>query len=121
MIDAAVVGLGAMGSMALWRLAARGAGAAGFDRFSPPHDRGSSHGESRIIRTAYAEGAFYVPLIREAFTLWRELEADSGTTLLTMTGALMIGRRDGGRVGGALASCAAPGREHGVLCGDEAA
>lgn len=121
MIDVAVVGLGAMGSMALWRLAARGVAAAGFDRFSPPHDRGSSHGESRIIRTACAEGAFYVPLIREAFALWRELEADSGTGLVTMTGALMIGRRDGGLVGGALASCAAHGLEHRVLDGDEAA
>jgi sarcosine oxidase len=120
-IDVAVVGLGAMGSMTLWRLAARGAAAAGFDQFVPPHDRGSSHGESRIIRTAYAEGAFYVPLIREAFALWRELEADSGARLLTMTGALMIGRREGALVSGALASCEAHGLEHQVVDVEHAA
>jgi sarcosine oxidase len=51
--DVLIIGLGAMGSMALWRLAGRGAKVVGFDRFQPPHALGSSHGESRIIRTAY--------------------------------------------------------------------
>ena len=90
-VDVAVVGLGAMGALTLWRLASRGVSAAGYDSFDPPHDRGSSHGDSRIIRTAYAEGAFHVPLVQEAWGLWRELEAATGKTLLTPTGALMIG------------------------------
>lgn len=117
--DVLVVGLGAMGSMALWRLARRGAGVVGFDRFEPPHSLGSSHGESRIIRTAYYEGPGYVPLVREAFGLWRELEDESGASLLTMTGALMIGSASSDVVAGALASAKEHGLEHEVLDGVE--
>ena len=117
--DVLVVGLGAMGSMALWRLARRGARVVGFDRFEPPHALGSSHGESRIIRTAYYEGPGYVPLVREAFGLWRELEAESGDTILTMTGALMIGSPSSDVVAGALASAKEHGLEHEVLDGTQ--
>jgi sarcosine oxidase len=113
--DVAVIGIGAMGSMALWRLAARGARVVGFERFEPGHERGSSHGESRIIRTAYYEGPQYVPLVQDAFTLWRRLERESGTSLLTMTGALMIGRPDDGLVAGTLASVREHGLAHEVL------
>jgi sarcosine oxidase len=115
MTDVAVVGLGAMGSMALWRLAERGAAAVGVDRFDPPHDRGSSHGESRLIRTAYAEGAWYVPLMHEGWRLWRELEALSGVELLTTTGALMVVPRDGELLSGALASAREHELEHEIL------
>jgi sarcosine oxidase len=117
--DVLVVGLGAMGSMALWRLARRGAKVVGFDRFEPPHTLGSSHGESRIIRTAYYEGPGYVPLVREAFDLWRELEAESGVTILTMTGALMIGSPSSEVVAGALASAKEHGLEHEILDGTQ--
>ncbi len=102
--DVAVVGLGAMGAMALWRLAARGARVIGFEQFTPGHDRGSSHGESRIIRTAYFEDPHYVPLLQSAFGLWQRLEAETGADLLTMTGALMIGPPDGHLIRGVLAS-----------------
>ena len=67
--DVAVIGAGTMGSFALWRLAKRGVRAIGFERFEPGHDRGSGHGESRIIRTAHFEGSTYVPLVRSAFGL----------------------------------------------------
>jgi len=87
----AVIGGGAMGAATSWRLSKRGVDVVCYDRYSPPHPLGSSHGESRIIRTAYFEGDWYVPLLQEAFTLWRELEATSGKRLLSMTGALMIG------------------------------
>ncbi len=113
--DVVVVGVGAMGSMAAWRLAARGARVLAFDQFEPPHDRGSSHGESRIIRTAYFEGPDYVPLVRRSFALWRQLEAESGASLLTMTGDLMIGTRATSVITGALASAAAYGLAHEVL------
>jgi len=114
-VDVAVVGVGAMGSATLWRLASRGAAVVGFDRFAPPHDLGSSHGESRIIRTAYFEGAEYVPLIQQSFTLWRELERESGASILTMTGALMIGRPESALIAGTLESVRAHGLAHEAL------
>jgi sarcosine oxidase len=100
----AVIGLGAMGSAAALHLARRGADVIGFEQFGPAHDRGSSHGESRIIRKAYYEDPCYVPLILRAYELWRELEEESGETLLKVTGGLMIGRPGSEVVAGALAS-----------------
>jgi sarcosine oxidase len=100
----AVIGCGAMGAASAWRLMKRGADVVAFDRYSPPHDRGSTHGESRITRTAYMEGAFYVPLLRESFPLWRELESDTGSQLLTITGLLTIGRPDSHSVSAVMAT-----------------
>jgi sarcosine oxidase len=100
----AVVGCGAMGAATGWRLAMRGASVVCFDRHSPPHTLGSSHGESRITRTAYFEGPWYVPLLVETFPLWRELERISGERLLTMTGALMIGPPSSEVITGSLAA-----------------
>ena len=62
-----------------------------FDRFVPGHDRGSSHGESRIIRLAYFEGEAYVPLVRAALDLWRGLEAATGEKVFTNCGVLEMG------------------------------
>ncbi|GHF14753.1 N-methyltryptophan oxidase [Amycolatopsis deserti] len=89
--DVAVVGLGTMGSMTAWQLARAGADVLGFEQFGIGHDRSAAGGESRIFRTAYQEGPEYVPLLREAQRLWRELEAESGWRLLTTTGGLTIG------------------------------
>lgn len=86
-----VVGLGAMGAAVSWQLARRGVRVIGFDRYAPPHDRGSTHGESRITRLAVGEGEEYVPLVRRSHELWRELEAQSAETLMTQTGGLVIG------------------------------
>lgn len=98
-----------MGAAAGWRLAERGARVVCFDRHSPPHAFGSSHGESRITRTAYFEGPWYVPLLQETFPLWRELESATGADLLTLTGALMIGPPSAEAVAGALATAAGCG------------
>jgi len=108
-----------MGSAAGWRLAERGAQVVCFDRHSPPHALGSSHGESRITRTAYFEGPWYVPLLQETFPLWRELEAASGRDLLTLMGALMIGPPSAGAVTGALAAAADHGLDVRLLKADE--
>lgn len=89
--DVVVVGLGAMGSMTLWRLAQRGVRVTGVEQFAPGHSRGSSHGGSRIFRVAVFEGAPYVPVAQLAHRLWRELEHASGEELLVKTGALMFG------------------------------
>ncbi len=73
--DVAVLGLGAMGSAAAYQLAKRGRNVLGIDRFSPPHTRGSSHGETRITRLAIGEGPHYSPLALRSHEIWREIEA----------------------------------------------
>jgi sarcosine oxidase len=102
--DVIVAGLGAMGSAAVYRLAANGRRVLGLDRFRPPHDLGSSHGRTRIIREAYFEHTLYVPLVQRAYELWADLEEKSGRELLLQTGGLMIGPRDGVLVTGARQS-----------------
>jgi sarcosine oxidase len=108
--DVVVVGLGGMGSQALWRLARRGARVIGVDQFMPGHDRGSSHGETRIIRTAYAEGSDYVPLVQESWRLWDELAALTGDDLLRRTGGLMLGPPGAATIAGPISSA----RQHGL-------
>ena len=88
--DTVVLGLGAMGSAALCQLARRGNGVLGIDQFSPPHALGSSHGETRITRLAIGEGEQYTPLALRSHQLWRELEKETGTQLLTTCGGLII-------------------------------
>jgi sarcosine oxidase len=103
--DVIVAGLGGMGSAAAYQLAGRSQRVLGLERFSPAHDKGSSHGRSRIIRQAYFEGAEYVPLLLRAYELWEQLEEETGQELMTLTGGLMIGREDGTLVSGS-AQCA---------------
>ena len=117
--DAIVVGLGAMGSAALYHLSRRGKRVLGLEAFAPGHQLGSSHGESRVIRMAYYEHPDYVPLLRRAYELWSELERDSGEDLLTLTGGLMIGASDSELVTGSLASARLHGLEHQVLSAEE--
>jgi sarcosine oxidase len=89
--DVIVIGMGAMGAATLYQLARRGVRVAGLDRFAPPHDRGSSHGDTRITRQAAGEGAAYVPLALNSQRIWRELEALSGEALFEACGMLMLG------------------------------
>jgi sarcosine oxidase len=89
--DVIVVGAGAMGSAATYHLASRGMSVLALDQFHVPHDRGSSHGITRIIRMAYFEHPSYVPLLRRAYELWRELERETGEQLLHITGSIDAG------------------------------
>ena len=91
--DAIVLGLGAMGSAALYHLARKGNRVLGIDRHSPPHAFGSSHGDTRITRLAIGEGAQYTPLALRSHQLWRELEQATGESLLTSNGGLIISSR----------------------------
>lgn len=102
--DVIVAGLGGMGSAAAYQLAGRGQRVLGLEKFAPAHDRGSSHGRSRIIRQAYFEGAEYVPLLLRAYELWERLEEETGQELMTLTGGLIIGREDGELVSGSVQS-----------------
>lgn len=98
--DVIVLGLGGMGSAALDQLARRGARVLGLEQFDLVHDRGSSHGETRIIRKAYFEHPAYVPLLHRAYALWGDLERDCGETLFERCGLLVAGRPDGAVVTG---------------------
>lgn len=104
--DAIVLGAGGVGSAAIWQLARRGLRVLGIDRFAPPHDRGSSHGQTRIIRQAYFEHPDYVPLLLESYRLWEELELETGRRLKLETGLLEAGPADGVVVPGVLAAAA---------------
>jgi sarcosine oxidase len=104
LFDVVVCGLGVMGSAALRELSRRGLRVLGIEQFTPGHDRGSSHGATRIIRLGYFEHPSYVPLLRRAYELWRELEELSGKRFLHITGIAEIGPPDGALINGVLAS-----------------
>lgn len=105
--DVAVIGAGGVGSAALSALARRGARVLGIDRFSPPHDRGSTHGDTRVIRLAYFEHPDYVPLLRAAYQGWARLEASRGQKFYEERGVVQAGPEDGVVVPGVLASARA--------------
>jgi sarcosine oxidase len=88
--DIVVIGLGAVGSAALYQSAKLGASVIGIDRFEPPHDQGSSHGETRITRQAIGEGREFVPLVLRSNEIWDELEAATGRDLITRNGGLIL-------------------------------
>jgi sarcosine oxidase len=104
MYDVIVAGLGGMGSAAAYQLAGRGRRVLGLERYTPAHDRGSSHGQSRIIRQAYFEDPSYVPLLLRAYELWERLERETGDDLMTLTGGLMIGPPDSRTFTGSIAT-----------------
>ncbi len=88
--DFAVIGLGAMGSSILYQLAQAGHSVIGIDRYDPPHETGSSHGETRLTRLSTGEGAEFVPLVAKSHDIWRDLEQQTGETLLVQCGGLII-------------------------------
>ena len=88
--DAIVLGLGAMGSAATYQLASRGAYVLGIDQFKPPHELGSTHGETRITRIACGEGPEYSPFAKRSHEIWRDLESRTGRDLFTQNGLLVI-------------------------------
>lgn len=100
--DAIVLGAGGFGSAAMYHLARRGVRVLGIERFGVAHDRGSSHGQSRIIRKAYFEHPDYVPLLERAYALWRELERETGRRLFHQVGLFIAGAADCESVAGTL-------------------
>lgn len=92
--DVIVVGLGGMGSAAAYHLARRGVRVLGLEKFTPAHDRGSSHGGSRIIRQSYFEDPAYVPLLLRAYELWAELQQSTGREVYRLTGGVFVGPPD---------------------------
>ena len=119
--DVIVVGLGGMGAASAFHLARRGKRVLGLEQFEPLHERGSSHGLTRIIRLAYHEHPSYVPLLRRSYELWHELEAVAGRELLITTGSLEGGPEDGPMFRGALEAAELHELPHEVLSVDELA
>ena len=118
--DVIVLGTGGVGSAALYQLARRGVKGIGLDRFPPGHDRGSSHGESRIIRMSYHEHPNYVPLLRSAYALWDELCEARGENLFHRTGQVYYGTPDGPVLDGVLSSARLHDLDVEELSADEA-
>lgn len=125
--DVVVVGLGAYGAATLYQLAQAGLRVVGVDRFLPPHDRGSSHGDTRITRAGVGEGEVYVPFAKRSHQIWRELEAETGQQLYLDCGMLLIdgaaeaefhGKRGIGEC--SIANARKGGVEHQVLSPAEA-
>lgn len=108
--DVIVIGTGGVGSSAILHAARSGLSVLGLDRFPPGHGRGSSHGETRMIRLSYFEHPDYVPLLRHAYRLWDELVNQSGQDLFHRCGLLYMGPPEGGLINGVLSSAA----EHGI-------
>ncbi|SDS53769.1 N-methyl-L-tryptophan oxidase [Jiangella sp. DSM 45060] len=120
--EAAVIGVGSIGSMALWRLAGRGVTVHGFDQFGVPHDRSAMGGETRMFRSTSPREPVYVPFGSAALALWRELEAQTGRELLRLNGELVLGPANAEHIVNVLESVRAYGLEHELLdTGDVAA
>jgi sarcosine oxidase len=113
--DVIVIGVGGMGSAAVYHLTRRGVRVLGLEQFDIPHDRGSSHGVNRIIRLAYFEHPSYVPLLRRAYELWREIENLAGERLLVITGSVDAGLPSSETVKGSLLACDLHHLPHEVL------
>ncbi|HEX6305892.1 MAG TPA: N-methyl-L-tryptophan oxidase, partial [Anaerolineales bacterium] len=114
-----VIGVGGMGSATCYQLARRGQRVLGLERFDIPHDLGSSHGYTRIIRLAYYEHPSYVMLLKRAYDLWDEMERQSRKKLFYKTGSIDAGPADSWVFKGSLQSCVEHGLPHEVLTGIE--
>jgi sarcosine oxidase len=117
--DVIVIGLGGMGSAAAAHLAARGQRVLGLERFGAAHDRGSSHGGTRLIRQSYFEDPAYVPLLLRSYELWNRLCSDTGADLLTRTGGIYFGRPDSPTVAGSLRAAREWDLPHELLDADQ--
>ena len=119
--DVIVIGIGGMGSAAAFQLARRGRRVLGLERYNIPHEMGSSHGITRIIRLAYYEHPSYLPLLRRAYELWRETQQLAGEQLLYITGSIDAGPRDSQVFTGSLQSCELYDLPHEVLTASQLA
>lgn len=113
--DVIVIGFGGMGSAITYHVAARGRKVLALEQFNLPNDLGSSGGVNRIIRLAYAEDPRYVPLLRRAYRLWRELGRTVHERLLFITGGIDAGDEDSWLIQGSIAACHAHSLRHELL------
>ena len=117
--DAIVIGVGGMGSAAVYHLAKRGWKVLGLEQYDIPHEWGSSHGYSRMIRYTLQEHPSYVPLVHRAYELWHQLEEAAGETLVINTGSVRAGPPDSPFFQGAMVACDTHNIPYEVLTGPE--
>jgi sarcosine oxidase len=117
--DIAVIGLGAMGSAALYQLSKLGLNVIGIDKYAPPHTLGSSFGESRVTRQAIGESAIYTPLVQRANEIWKELEQLSGKDLFNHCGMLLAGHKEHRFMQNTLQAAKEFSIEHELLAAEE--
>lgn len=117
--DVIVIGVGAMGSATVYHLARRGRKVLGLEHFNIPHEMGSSHGITRVIRLAYYEHPSYLPLLVRAYELWRELEKQAGEQLLFITGSIDASRETEPVFVGSRTCCEQYKLPHEVLTGKQ--
>lgn len=114
----AVIGLGSIGSMALWQASRLTDSVVGFEAQSPGHARSAVGGDTRLFRMIYRGNPSYYPILQRSRSLWAELEAESGQDILTRCGGLSIGTADGPYIAALLETTRANGAEHESLSRD---
>ncbi|HWD83352.1 MAG TPA: N-methyl-L-tryptophan oxidase [Kribbella sp.] len=119
MAEVVVVGLGAFGSAALWRLAARGVDVVGIERQAIGHPFGSSHGTTRLFRVACMEHPGLTAIARKSLALWTELGERTGETYVRQTGSLNVGAPNSRPVRGVRQAAAETGAPTVELTYDE--
>ncbi|XP_040311319.1 peroxisomal sarcosine oxidase isoform X1 [Herpailurus yagouaroundi] len=116
--DAIVIGAGIQGCFTAYHLAKRRKRVILLEQFFLPHSRGSSHGQSRIIRRAYPED-FYTQMMDECYQIWAQLEHEAGTQLHRQTGLLLLGMKENSELKTIQATLSRQGVEHQCLSAEE--
>jgi sarcosine oxidase len=117
----AVIGLGSIGSMALWQASRLTDSVTGFEAASPAHGRSAVGGDTRLFRMIYRGNPGLYPILERSWDLWAELEAETGQKILTRTGGLSIGTKDGPYLTALLETTRANGADHEILSRKEMA
>lgn len=117
----AVIGLGSIGSMALWQASRLSDAVVGFEAHSPAHGRSAVGGDTRLFRMLYRGNPGYYPILERSRALWAELEAETGQDILTRCGGLSIGTKDGPYLTALLETTAVNGADHVILSREELA
>jgi sarcosine oxidase len=117
----AVIGLGSIGSMALWQASRLSDSVFGFEAQSPAHARSAVGGDTRLFRMIYRGSPSYYPILERSRSLWAELEAETGQDILTRCGGLSIGTEDGPYLSALLETTRTNGAEHVILSREEMA
>ncbi|XP_027481270.1 peroxisomal sarcosine oxidase isoform X1 [Zalophus californianus] len=118
LFDAIVIGAGIQGCFTAYHLAKHRKRVILLEQFFLPHSRGSSHGQSRIIRRAYPED-FYTQMMDECYRIWAQLEREAGTQLHRQTGLLLLGMRENSELKTIQATLSRQGVEHQCLSAEE--